>query len=123
MSHEFWDKVYDSETYIYGTEVNDYIKEKFKVFPKNAELLEIACGEGRNACYLADYGMKVTAIDISGKGISKLNKLAEEKNLLITGIEADFLTYPFEKKFDVILCTFFHLPKEERTFFYNKVKS
>jgi tellurite methyltransferase len=45
-----------------------------------ADVLDMGCGEGRNALYLAERGFNVTAIDISAAGIKKLKHFADRKN-------------------------------------------
>lgn len=48
-------------------------------------VLDIACGEGRNALFLARRGYRVTAIDISDVGISK-----GERQARLEGLSIDF---------------------------------
>jgi len=42
---------------------------------KNKTLLELGCGNGRDAIYFVNQGLKVTAIDLAAKEINYLNKL------------------------------------------------
>lgn len=66
--------------------------------------LDVACGEGRNAIYLADLGFQTYAFDISESGIQKLNTIAQERGLAINTTVADMRTYLFPHKFDLIVC-------------------
>lgn len=47
-------------------------------------VVELGCGEGRNALYLAQLGHRVIATDISEAAISKLNRLAGDLGVDIT---------------------------------------
>jgi tellurite methyltransferase len=70
-----------------------------------AKALDLGCGEGRNALYLAGLGFETSAIDISESGIHKLKTQAEEMHLNIDARIDDMLTYNFEKYFNLIVCT------------------
>ncbi|WP_426441240.1 class I SAM-dependent methyltransferase [Bradyrhizobium genosp. P] len=50
----------------------------------NSVIVELGCGEGRNALYLAEFGHQVIASDISEAAISKLNRLAGALDVKIT---------------------------------------
>jgi 2-polyprenyl-3-methyl-5-hydroxy-6-metoxy-1,4-benzoquinol methylase len=50
--------------------------EKFQYFKKGS-LLDIGCGDGRNALFFAERGYSVTCIDYSEIGLEKIKKLSE----------------------------------------------
>ena len=58
-------------------EVIDVIK-KYKI-TKNDKILDLGCGEGRDAIYLLNEGFNVTAIDYSNEVINKCNELTDNK--------------------------------------------
>ena len=60
---------------------NHDIVELSRALPPRARVLDLGCGEGRNAFFLAGLGHDVTAIDISTAGIAKLAGLAESSGL------------------------------------------
>ena len=69
-------------------------------------VLDIGCGRGRHALYLAEMGFKVTATDLSPDGINQLNEQAKQKNLEsnITTLVCDMLDLPFNKgQFDCVV--------------------
>ncbi len=49
--------------------------------PKNNEILEIGCGEGRDSLYLNSLGYKITAIDVSETAIKKSIELDKYKEI------------------------------------------
>lgn len=51
--------------------------------------LDIACGAGRNALFLAESGFEVDAVDISGTGLKRLEADAKAADLDIRLFEAD----------------------------------
>ncbi|MGE5219013.1 MAG: class I SAM-dependent methyltransferase [Chloroflexota bacterium] len=51
--------------------------------------LDIACGKGRNALFLAARGFDVTALDVSAVALSEGRRRAEERKLKIDWLEID----------------------------------
>ena len=73
------------------------------LLPDGPSVLDIGCGEGRNALYLAGRGCAVTAIDLSAAGIAKLKHFARRKGLQVTAEVQDMRRYDFTRKFDLII--------------------
>ena len=80
---EFWNSKFSRDGFLYGIKPNTFIASKTKLFPKNAKILCIGEGEGRNAIFFAKKGFEVTAIDASDLGLKKLEERAKEENLNI----------------------------------------
>ncbi len=59
--------------------------EQLKKYPieKGKRVLEVGCGTGRTACYLAEQGCDVTAIDIRPEMISKAKIRAEKQGVRV----------------------------------------
>ncbi|MFV0409702.1 MAG: class I SAM-dependent methyltransferase [Paracoccus sp. (in: a-proteobacteria)] len=56
----------------------------FKGFDRqNARILDIGCGQGRDALFIARSGHRVTGVDISPTGIDDLNAAAAAEQLAI----------------------------------------
>jgi 2-polyprenyl-3-methyl-5-hydroxy-6-metoxy-1,4-benzoquinol methylase len=51
--------------------------------------LDVATGRGRNACFLAERGFSVDAMDISEVGLQEARKTAEAKGLAINFIQTE----------------------------------
>lgn len=76
--------------------------------------LDLACGTGRHAIFLAGKGWNVTAVDNSRVGIGIAEKRAEEKSLVIDFRIADLEKGEFtieENSFDLI-CDFYYLQRD-----------
>lgn len=79
-------------------------KEVIRYFPKNASILNIGCGLGREAFALSDLGFSVAGIDISHSVIAEVNTLAESKGYSIPFYPYDGRHIPFnDNSFDVII--------------------
>ncbi|WP_194455271.1 class I SAM-dependent methyltransferase [Paenibacillus marchantiophytorum] len=80
--------------------------EQLKKYPieKGKRVLEVGCGTGRTACYLAEQGCEVTAIDIRPEMIAKAKIRAEKQGAQVDLQVADVCELPFEDlSFDVVL--------------------
>ena len=58
--------------------------------------LDLACGAGRNALWLADHGWEVTAVDAADAAIEILQIRAEERGLKINALVANLEKDEFE---------------------------
>jgi tellurite methyltransferase len=66
--------------------------------------LDIGCGVGRHAIYLAEQGFQVTAIDASPAGLDVARQAADDAGVEIAFHEADFASLPFaDASFDFVL--------------------
>lgn len=109
MNH--WNQRFQSENYVYGKEPNVFLTEFHQKIEVSGDALTIAEGEGRNAVYLAEQGMNVTAWDYAESGLVKINKLAEERDVVISTELIDLNDAKWgENKWNEIVCIFGHLP-------------
>lgn len=110
-----WDQRYDRKDYYYGTEPNFFLASQKDLFFKNAKVLCLAEGEGRNAVFLSKLGCCVTAIDSSQVGLNKLKLLALENNVEIVTICADLKNFEIKKdEWDFVISIWCHIPSELR---------
>jgi tellurite methyltransferase len=73
-------------------------------------VLDLACGAGRNALYLARRGFTVIAVDISWEGLRRLSLRARDERLAVHPVHADLEHFELPvEKFDVIINTRFLL--------------
>ena len=78
------------------------IRPSSDFYPK---LLDLGCGEGRNAIYFAKHGFEVFGLDTSLPGLQKTEKYAEEKGVHVKTIHADIINYKLRDTYDVIFST------------------
>lgn len=105
MDKPFWEKTYaDMSVATFGKRPAGDVMKMTSSFKEGMKALDIGCGEGRNAIYLAELGLDVYAFDISEAGIEKLKKVAVEKRVKVKAWVQDLTSYVFDKKYDVIIC-------------------
>lgn len=100
-------------------EVIDTLK-KYKI-TKNSNILELGCGEGRDAIYLLDNGYKVLGVDYSFAVIDKCNELTNYK-YVNNFKQLDLIENSLNEKFDFIYSvavTHMFVLDEHRNKFYN----
>lgn len=74
--------------------------------------LDIACGFGGNALYLASLGYQVDAIDVSGVALAQAHAEAKRRGLSLNLVQADLGHWWVPpRRYDVIL-VFFYLNRE-----------
>ena len=109
MDSSTWDQRYEGSELMWSAEPNIFLPPLVEgVAPGTA--LDVACGEGRNAIWLARQGWDVTAFDFSAVGIDKARELAGDTH--VGWIVADATTHEPTKKFDLVVIFYLHLPTE-----------
>ncbi|HHT9104387.1 MAG TPA: class I SAM-dependent methyltransferase [Candidatus Wujingus californicus] len=103
----FWNKRYDTETYILGKEPVEFLKEYINILPRG-KALDIAMGEGRNAVFFAKNGFEVDGCDVSEIAVKKTLELAKENNVRVNAFVADLEIYkPPKDTYDVVACFYY----------------
>lgn len=81
--------------------------------------LDVGCGEGADALWLAERGWDVTAVDISTVALGRAGAQAKAMGLEVNWVHADLLADPPEAgTFDLVSAHFMHLPAAERESLY-----
>jgi SAM-dependent methyltransferase len=80
-------------------------------FPNAGVALDLACGLGRHALWLASRSWQVSVIDVSDVAIEKLSQAALELDVNLDVFVGDAVEYKFEPtRFDLIVL-FYHLDR------------
>lgn len=121
-----YEKFYESDEYYWGLEPASFLDDLLAVSgkdPSALSVLDIGCGEGKDAVYLAQKGCQVTAFDITASGIRKTNLLAEKCGVAINAFEADINTFDIPLQFDIIYSTgtIQYLSEENKQSFFDKI--
>ena len=114
----FWDERYRSHPTLWSGEPNRYlVSEVSELSPGTA--LDVGCGEGADAVWLAGRSWQVTALDLSAVALERA-----AANAAATGTEiAERITWrqvditdwePGEDRFDLITAQYLHLPAGDR---------
>ena len=117
MRREEWDRKYaesEHREHLWGAEPNRVLVAEAAGFPPG-RALDLACGEGRNAIWLAGLGWRVTAVDFSEVAIAKARTKAAEHAVDVDFLCADLLEYePEEGAYDLVVVLFLHIQAEQR---------
>jgi len=70
-----WNARYSGTELVWGTEPNRFVAAELADLPPG-RALDVACGEGRNAIWLAGRGWQVTGVDFSAAGLDRAMRLA-----------------------------------------------
>jgi len=84
-----WNARYAQGAYAERTNPNQLLESWLARVPVG-RALDVACGAGRNAMYLAAAGFSVDAVDISRNALARAARLAEERQLEVNWLEWDF---------------------------------
>lgn len=118
MDAAFWDQRYDTAEFVWATEPNRFLPPEVEgLTPGRA--LEVACGEGRNAVWLATQGWDATGVDFSKVGLAKAAQLAERAGVTCRWVEADVAqprpaSAPPGPLFDLVVLFYAQMPAEGR---------
>ncbi len=79
--------------------------------PAQATALDIGSGNGRNSLYLARHGYQVTAVDISGVGLSLTQLQAQQDHLPVRTVDQDINSFDFgSQRWDLVVLVDFPFP-------------
>lgn len=116
-----WEQRFSTETYLYGTEPNDFLKSNISILPPGKTLC-LADGEGRNSVFLASTGRQVSSVDLTQAGVDKTLRLAAERGVVVDAQQADLARYELgEECWDAIVSIFAHTPASIRIELHRRV--
>lgn len=122
-----YNKKYTKDGYYWGKTPSKMCYKVLKLSPPDRplKLLDIGCGEGRNAVLFARNGYKVTAFDLSIKGIEKTKKMAEEAGVSMKLFKADVNAFRLEENFDILFSSgvLHYIPKELKEEIFKNYKT
>lgn len=102
---KMFNNLYKQEGLFFGAEPSEITVRSIENLSPDSRILDLGCGEGKDASYLAANGFNVTAVDASDVGIAKLEKLVQEKSLDIKTVISDIESFLDRcDSFDAIYC-------------------
>lgn len=115
MDREEWNRRYGERELVWTAEPNRFVVAETADLAPGAAL-DLACGEGRNAVWLAERGWRVTGVDFSDVAIAKARALAERRGVEGEWVVADLVGYrPEPGAFDLVLLLYLQVPETERS--------
>src|SRR5262245_10666796 len=114
MQREDWDRRYAAVENLWATRPNRFLVAEAQDLPPG-RALDLACGEGQNAIWLATLGWEVTGVDYSEVAITKARARAERDGVAVEFTSADLVEYdPAPAAYDLVLVLYLHIPSAER---------
>jgi SAM-dependent methyltransferase len=115
MTSDDWDRRYAEPRLVWSAEPNRFLAEEAAgLAPGRA--LDLACGEGRNALWLARRGWDVTGVDFSAVAIDKARRMAAEAGVAARFVRADLAEHvPEPASADLVALVYLQLPEPLRT--------
>ncbi|MBI2168012.1 MAG: class I SAM-dependent methyltransferase [Actinobacteria bacterium] len=116
-----WDRRYEGAELLWTAEPNRFLVAEVADLPPG-RALDLACGEGRNAVWLAERGWQVVGVDFSPVGLNKAKALARARGVAASQIDwvlADLTQgdggwEPEPPGFDLVAWMYFHPSPEVR---------
>jgi SAM-dependent methyltransferase len=107
---EFWDERYRAAEMVWGAAPNRWVEREVTDLAPGAAL-DLGCGEGRNAVWLAGQGWRVQAVDFSAAGVTKGADLEKRTPgaTPVTWIVADATTYVATEPVELALLCYLQL--------------
>ncbi len=115
MKREDWDARYEAAELLWSAGPNRFlVAEVADLAPGRG--LDVACGEGRNALWLAERGWDVIGVDFSPVAIAKAGKIAAKRGLQVAWQVADVREHrPQPRSQDLVVVMYLHLPWPDMT--------
>ena len=119
LGADFWNERYSSAPAIWSGRPNQQlVTEAGRLTPGRA--LDVGCGEGADAIWLAEHGWTVTAVDISTVALARAEEHGRQAGndgaAGITWKQADLTVWaPAPSSFDLISAQFLHVPPHHRS--------
>lgn len=87
----------------------------FDTYPlQQARVLDLGCGQGRDALFIARKGHHVVGVELAPTGVQHMLEDARSEGLPVDGVVADIVTYGPQGMFDVVvLDRVLHMLKED----------
>ncbi len=116
-----WEQRFAGETYLYGTEANQFLRVSLPALPKGTAMC-LAEGEGRNAVFLAESGYEVSSVDLTQTGVDKTKRLAKDRGVTVDAAVGDLADFELgRERWDLVVSIFAHVPPDVRRSLHRRV--
>ena len=101
-SHDY-DGAYSQTAALFGAEPEEMLVRFIRHMRADLPVLDVGCGQGRNALWLAEQGFQVVALDPSPVAIEAVRASAEQRALQIETVRGGFVDLAATRSFSGIL--------------------
>jgi tellurite methyltransferase len=105
-----WDARYRESggALLFGTRAAPLLRRVARLLPRRGRALDLACGEGQNAVWLAARGLAVTGLDVSPVAIRRARALARQRGVRLRARVVDLARQGLRRGwYDVVTCFHF----------------
>ena len=114
MDSEVWNRRYAARELVWTATPNRFLVAETEELPPG-RVLDLACGEGRNAVWLAERGWRATGVDFSDVALEKARALAAERGVEAEWVVGDLSSYrPEPQAFDLAILFYLQVPAPVR---------
>jgi SAM-dependent methyltransferase len=114
MHREDWDRRYAESGLLWSAQPNRFLVAEVSDLPPG-RALDLACGEGRNAVWLARLGWQVTGVDFSEVAIAKAREQSRAAGVDVEWVVADLVDYsPPERAFELVIAFYLQVTAGDR---------
>ena len=113
MEREDWNRKHGEAGLLFGAEPNRFLVAEVEgLAPGRA--LDLACGAGRNAVWLAERGWSVLGADFSDVALENARGLAADRGVEVEWVQADLREWvPPARAFDLVVVLYLQVPGDE----------
>jgi 2-polyprenyl-3-methyl-5-hydroxy-6-metoxy-1,4-benzoquinol methylase len=114
VEREDWNRRHGEAGPLFGVDPNRFLVAEVDGLAAG-RALDLACGAGRNAVWLAERGWTVTGVDFSDVALENGRGLAAERGVEVEWVQADVREWvPDPSAFDLVAILYLQIPAEER---------
>lgn len=107
-----WDARYAADPALWGEQPNQFVRARV-ADAEPGRVVDLGCGNGRNAVWLARRGWHVEAVDISAVGIEQAQQRSERAGVHVAWEVGDALTWSPPEPLDLVLLVYLHMEMPE----------
>lgn len=110
-----WDERYRGSELLWSAEPNRFVEsELVGLAPAGRRALDLACGEGRNAVWLAERGWTTVGVDFSSVALQRAADLAAGRGVTVELLQDDVTSWePPSRSFGLVLVAYLQVPAAE----------
>jgi thioredoxin reductase/SAM-dependent methyltransferase len=105
----FWEQRYAEADRVWSGRPNATLVEVASALPPG-RALDLGCGEGADAIWLAGRGWEATGVDISPTAVARAADAARAARVDARFVAADLATFGLDELFDLVTASFLHSP-------------
>jgi len=109
---EYWEERYSGAEPVWSGRVNTQLATLAADLPPG-RALDLGCGEGADAIWLAERGWQTTGVDIASTALDRAARAAAERGLdpeLVRWVQADLATWTPDGSYDLVSASFLQSP-------------